>query len=223
MHFLLRLSSMASATSEHPYANLATLVVNTRHDCGVTHETLARMLGCHDIAEASNRIVAFENGERFDRELLDQMISAFEIPREVLELAWLKDWTELYRRWNRWIDEPISQFVFLATDDSGYELIPIVRHILDYRTGERFASRIARRFNRSACLVFSRRIVSHFDRKGRRTHRVEALPPRLGEPFAEFGGYHILEWNELLRDAAKNSHSHFAITNRSGVTEYVHQ
>lgn len=223
MHFALRPPSLSNVLRSHAYPNVAYLIVNARQDQDVTHERLAQMLGCYDIAEASNRIVAFENGERFDPTLLDQMTSALEIPRQVVELAWLKDWTDLYRRWNRWIDEPISQFVFLATDDFGYELIPIVRHIFDYRTGERFASRIARRFNLPACLVFSRRAVSYFDRSGRLMHRVEALPPRLGEPFAEFGGYHVFEWNELLQNAAKNSHSHFAITNRSGVTEYVHQ
>lgn len=194
--------------------------MNARHDRGVTHETLARIIGFHNIEEASRLIFAFEQGELFEPELLTQLISALEISRDVTELAWLSDWAELYCQWVRWIDEPIQQMVLLCRDDFD-EGIPIRRRAPTLRIAERCTSRIARKVRSTAWMIYSRRIASQFDEQGRFVQRVEALPPKLGEPFVALGGFKVVGCSAFQPERALKEYRRYAKTNRFGVTVYV--
>jgi len=193
--------------------------MNARHDRGVTHEMLASMIGYHDTEETSRLIFAFEQGELFEPELLDQLISALGISRDVTELAWLSDWAELYHRWTRWIDEPIQQMVLLCRDDFD-EGIPIRRRAPTLRIAERCTSRIARKVRSTAWMIYSRRIASQFDEQGRFVQRVEALPPKLGEPFVALGGFKVVGCSVFQPVGTLNQYRRYAKINRFAVTDY---
>ena len=213
-------SAIDGLSHRHTYQYLAGLILQARRERGINRGKLAKMIGYQNLTKGARRISEFERGEHYDQELASRMASALGVPQVDFELAWLTDWSVLHRQWTSWVDEPIQQYVILATGDFRYRWIPIELHLTLLRTAEHFASRVARKFHLPTWLIFSRRIASHFDRRGHLTRRVEALPPSLGEAFVEFGGYSIAGWTRIPRDPALNRHRRFAVSNRQGEVFY---
>lgn len=146
---------------------------------------LAGIIGYRNVSKGSRRIFAFESGLRLDRLLLAKIVDSLRMPKSEVELAWLGDWHDHYRRWEDWIDEPVPQSVLRLSVWGLYPWYAINRHIDRLRDAERLASRIAVNTNASSWLVFSRRVISCFDHRGRLVTRIEAIAPELGEPFAD--------------------------------------
>ena len=220
MHYSPRSLSVSKQSPGHPYLNLADLVTKVRRERRISRGKLARMIGYGNLTRGAHRINEFERGEGFDPELLTRMVAALGIPQAICDMAFLRDWSALYCRWNKWIDEPIPQQVIVALGDTRQRKITLSRRIPILRFAERFASRVARQHRLSVWMVFSRRLASHWDRQGRLTHRIEALPPCLGEPFVAHGGLTIFGWTPYPRITVRRLQRRFAMTNRYGVTVY---
>lgn len=219
MHYWAGSTMISKPSLGHPYLHLAELIKKGRREGGISRRRLAAIIGYVNLAKGTRRIEAFECGDRLDRALVSRMATALGIPQADVEMAWLADWWELLQRWNKWIDEPIPHCVVVEMKDANYLKIVIDRHVPMIRHVEHYATRVARRMGLPTWLIFSRRIASHFDRRGRLTGRVEAMPPSLGESFAELGGMTIPGWTShfgAIESAPRAEHPRFIITNRFG-------
>ena len=220
MHYSPRSPSVTKQPPGHPYLHLAGLIVKGRRDLGITRGRLAQMIGCLNTSKTARRIFDFESGERFDTELLSRITSALGIPRQDIELAWLSDWMVLHRHWMHWIDERIQQCVIVAADDIPFHSIALRRHLPILRSAEHYAAHVACHFRQCVCLVFSRRVASCLDYRGRLISRVEALPHSLGEEFMHHGGYEVPGWSSHCQEVRSAQPCRYSLTDRFGRVSY---
>ena len=207
----------------HTYSNLADLIICVREGHRISRGQLAKLMGYRNLSKGSRRIESFERGQYFDYDLIALMANALHVPRDKCELAWFTDWCALQRQWTKWIDEPITQQVIISLGDMGYQRLVLRRLIPTLRPAEQYASRIARRSQQSTWLIFSRRVVSELDHRGRLIRRIESLPSKMGEAFVEFGGFVVPGWTRYERRFNSKCHLRYTVTDRYGTVTYTNE
>jgi hypothetical protein len=162
-----------------------------RTNKGLTLGQLAKSVGYRNISKGARRIATFEAGGEIRWDLLLNLARVLGIDQITLERLADADRQQALADWNRWADEPIQPYIVIRLLAAVYSTQTLPPG-LSREQAEAEAAALARRYAKSVCLVWSRRISIWFDHEGNRTGITEAQPGKLNAPWMQVGNKKFL-------------------------------
>lgn len=161
---------------------------SVRKERDLSLRQLARMLGYKNVAKGCNKIRKFEERGEIHVQLLQNLADALDIDMATIDTLIEQDRREFVRAWNEWADVPIQPRVVVRLIPAVYKSEPLPGRITTLEKAEVFAAETARRWNRRACLTWTRRLSVWFDEDGEITGRTEAAPGETNVPTMRLKG-----------------------------------
>jgi transcriptional regulator with XRE-family HTH domain len=159
-----------------------------RKERGLSLAELARHLGYKNATKGCNKIQKFEQRGEIHADLLRKMADSLGIDKVTIDTLIEQDRRKFVRVWNEWADQPIQPRVAVRLTRAFYKSVPLPWRVPTLEEAEAFAAETARRWNKRACLTWSRRLSVWFDSKGDVEARTEAAPGEANVPTMRLKG-----------------------------------
>ena len=147
-------------------SRLANHFRSVRKERDLSLSQVTRMLGYKNVTKGCNKIQKFEERGEIHAQLLQTLADALGIDAATIDALIEQDRQEFCRVWNEWADQPISPRLVVRLLPAVYKSEPLPGSITTLEQAEVFAAETARRWNKRACLTWSRRLSVWFDSKG---------------------------------------------------------
>lgn len=181
--------------------NLSRHFEQLRLERGLRPSKLAALTGCNDPAKIGGRIRQFETTGYISRELLQKLMVALEVDKELVNQLIETDRHEYYEKWLDWVNTPIKPYFVLRIMAAIYNSMPLPKG-LTQEEAEEYTSNFAKKTHKMCCLVWSRRLSVWFDSNGVVYNRTEAVPGVINTPYSWIGSKSFLFSGDLSRSVS---------------------
>lgn len=133
---------------------------------GLTLAQTAKLLGYRNTAKGCRRVSTLEDRGRAHPILLAKLGNLLGVSAATIDELAKQDYDDFVQRWNAWADQPIEPYTVIKLIPAVYMQRPVPRRVRTREAAEKWATGLARKWNKTVCLVWTRRSSTWIEPNG---------------------------------------------------------